>query len=216
MTAIDRIQKRSFDLVFSLSGLFLLWPVIFISWPLARLSTGASGIFKQQRIGRHGTAFTVYKLRTMAASHGASTTVTIRGDVRVTRFGAFLRRTKIDELPQLWNVARGDMSIVGPRPDVAGFADNLEGEARRVLKLRPGITGPATIKYSQEEKLLAECCDPERYNSEVIYPDKTRMNLEYYHTWSLREDIRLICMTIHLLPRTDNLLLPVLRDNPVD
>ena len=216
MTVVNRIQKRSFDLLFSLSGLILLWPVILISVPIARRSTGASGIFKQCRIGRHGKSFVVYKLRTMSPDIVGSSTVTTVDDLRVTRFGAFLRRTKIDELPQLWNVIKGDMSLVGPRPDVAGYADNLIGEARRILLLRPGITGPATLKYSDEETLLAESDNPERYNAEVIFPDKTKLNLEYYDTWSLFNDISLIFMTIRLLPRSDNLVLPVTRDSSLD
>ena len=216
MTAADRIQKRCFDLFFAGAGLCLLWPIILVSLPLARYSTGASGVFRQQRIGLKGKEFTVYKLRTMMPSVAGNSTVTVSGDSRITRLGAFFRHTKIDELPQLWNVILGDMSIVGPRPDVAGYADTLVGDASRILLLRPGITGPATIKYSQEEKLLAESSDPELYNKLVIYPDKTKLNLEYHDTWSLYMDIRLIFMTIHMLPRSKKLLLPVSGENVVD
>jgi len=124
------------------------------------------------------------------------TTVTKRGDPRITRLGAFFRRTKIDELPQLWNVLIGQMSFVGPRPDVPGFADKLTGNEREVLKLRPGITGPATLKYRNEEELLAAQSDPEKYNREVIFPDKVRINLDYMRNWSLRKDISYIWQTV--------------------
>lgn len=211
MTTFNRIQKRAFDIIVAVCGLCLLWPVILVSLPIARYSSSASGIFRQQRVGRIGVVFTVYKLRTMTPNVDSISTITTSSDSRITRFGAFLRRTKIDELPQLWNVIRGDMSFVGPRPDVVGYADKLVGDARRVLLLRPGITGPATIKYSQEEKLLAESSNPEKYNNEVIYPDKTKLNLEYYDTWSLKTDIKLILITLRLLPRTENLTLPTLR-----
>ena len=200
MTSFDHLQKRTFDLVFSISGLCLLWPIILITIPVARYSTGASGIYKQRRIGRYGSSFEVYKLRTMKENSNNVSTVTVADDPRITRCGAFFRKTKIDELPQLWNVVRGEMSVVGPRPDVEGFADALTGDARRILQLRPGITGPATIKYRHEEKILAEAIDPERYNSEVVYPDKIRLNLDYIDAWSLLTDIRLILITVRLLP----------------
>ena len=122
--------------------------------------------------------------------------ITIAGDKRITSVGRFLRRWKLDELPTLWNVLKGDMSLVGPRPDVPGYADNLEGEYRRVLEMRPGIAGPATLKYSNEEKLLAEVDDPKKYNDEVVFPDKVRINLEYMDNWSLWKDIKIIFKTI--------------------
>ncbi len=156
MSKVDFALKRTFDLIAALVGLALLWPIIAIAWYLAGRDTGASGLFRQRRIGRDGRVFCILKLRTMQDIEGTS--VTVAGDARITRLGALLRRYKIDELPQLWNVLIGDMSFVGPRPDVPGFLDRLEGEDRALLKLRPGITGPATIKYRNEAELLANGC----------------------------------------------------------
>jgi len=152
--------------------------------------------FIQKRVGRYGKVFRVVKVKTMIQSAGFDTTVTCRGDPRITPLGAFFRRTKIDELPQLWNVLLGDMSFVGPRPDVPGFADTLQGEARAILSLRPGITGPATLKYSNEEEILSEQTDPESYNRQVVWPDKVAINLEYMRNWSLRRDIQFILETV--------------------
>jgi len=125
--------------------------------------------------------------------------ITLDGDPRITSLGRRLRHWKLDELPQLWNVLRGEMSLVGPRPDVPGYADRLIGEAREILQLRPGITGPATIKYRDEERLLARQSDPVAYNDRVVYPDKVRVNLRYLHRWSLANDIRCILVTIGAL-----------------
>lgn len=136
------------------------------------------------------------KIKTMRPMASFTTTVTRRGDPRITRLGAFLRRTKIDELPQLWNVLGGNMSFVGPRPDVPGFADKLQDEERTMLSIRPGITGPATLKYRNEEELLGAQGDPEAYNREVIWPDKVQINLEYIRHWSLGRDIRYVLDTV--------------------
>jgi len=138
----------------------------------------------------------VIKLRTMHSVAGGGTTVTTAGDARITPIGRFLRRYKLDELPQLINVLRGDMSLVGPRPDVAGFADMLTGSDRMILSVRPGITGPATLKYRNEEELLASVSDPEAYNRNVIWPDKVRINREYVQHFRLRDDLRYIWLTI--------------------
>jgi lipopolysaccharide/colanic/teichoic acid biosynthesis glycosyltransferase len=189
-----RLAKRSFDIAVSALGLIALWPVIVVTALLARRDTRASGIFRQERIGRYGQPFTVYKIRTMRAVQGTS--VTTAGDARITPLGAKLRRWKLDELPQLWNVLCGDMSFVGPRPDVSGFADQLAGEDRRVLELRPGITGPATLKYRNEETVLARQSDPERYNREVIWPDKVRINRLYLEKYSFSGDLLLIWQTV--------------------
>lgn len=194
MSPAQRLTKRAFDLALALPGLVVSAPVIAIAAMLARRDTGASGIFRQQRIGRHGRPFTVYKIRTMRAVEGTS--VTTAGDARITPLGAKLRRWKIDELPQLWNVVKGEMSFVGPRPDVAGFADRLEGDDREVLELRPGITGPATLKYRNEEELLAGAEDPEAYNREVIWPDKVAINRDYLAHYSLARDIAMIWQTV--------------------
>lgn len=137
----------------------------------------------------------MYKFRSMTVSHGGSS-VSVAGESRITPLGAKLRKYKLDELPELWNVLIGDMSFVGPRPDVPGYADMLEGNDRLILNLRPGITGPASLKYRNEEEMLAQVDDPQRYNDEVIYPDKVRINLDYYYHHSLLGDIKLIIQTI--------------------
>ncbi|MEP0189429.1 MAG: sugar transferase [Erythrobacter sp.] len=193
MRGHQRILKRGFDVMVAGIGLLLGWPVIVVTALLARRNTGASGIFRQQRIGRHAKPFTVYKIRTMRAVDGTS--VTTAGDARITALGAKLRRLKLDELPQLWNVLKGDMSFVGPRPDVAGFADALSGDDRAVLELRPGITGPATLKYRDEETILAGQADPERYNRDVIWPDKVAINLSYLENYRFLDDLALIWRT---------------------
>ncbi|GGE03169.1 glycosyl transferase [Tsuneonella deserti] len=194
MTRYQEILKRAFDVVVSGLAILPAAPVIAACALAARRDTGASGIFSQQRVGRGGRLFTVYKIRTMRAVGGP--TVTTAGDARITPLGAKMRRWKLDELPQLWNVLKGDMSLVGPRPDVPGFADRLTGEERDMLRLRPGITGPATLKYRDEETLLAGQADPERYNAEAVWPDKVAINLAYMNDWSLGRDIALIWRTV--------------------
>lgn len=189
------IAKRSFDLALAATGLALAAPVIAAAWAIATLDTGANGFYAQTRIGRFGRPFKVIKIRTMRPGSDAGSTVTTADDARVTRAGRFFRRTKIDELPQLLNVLAGSMSFVGPRPDTPGFADLLEGADRVVLVVRPGITGPATLKYRNEERLLAVQPDPERYNREVIFPDKVRLNREYVECYRFGEDLRLLALT---------------------
>ena len=157
---------------------------------------GGWGFFAQKRVGKEGELFTMYRFRSMTVGHGGSS-VSVAGESRITPLGAKLRKYKLDELPELWNVLIGDMSFVGPRPDVPGYADMLEGEDRLILKLRPGITGPASLKYRNEEEILAQVDDPQRYNDEVIYPDKVRINLDYYYHHSLLGDIKLIMKTIY-------------------
>lgn len=156
---------------------------------------GGPVIFKQNRVGKDAKLFTMYKFRSMTVSHGGSS-VSVAGESRITPLGAVLRKYKLDELPELWNVLIGDMSFVGPRPDVPGYADKLKGENRLILKLRPGITGPASLKYRNEEEILAKVDDPIRYNDEVIYPDKVRINLEYYKHHTLLGDLRYIIETV--------------------
>ncbi len=196
LTAFQSFQKRTFDLFFSALGLIIVWWLILVAWVGASLDTRSNGFFIQKRVGRHGQSFNVVKIKTMGPVQRVNTTVTQRGDPRITPLGAFFRRTKIDELPQLWNVLMGDMSFVGPRPDVPGFADTLQGEARAMLLIRPGITGPATLKYRNEEELLAEQEDPEAYNREIIWPDKVQINLAYIRNWSLGQDIHYIVKTV--------------------
>ena len=156
---------------------------------------GGPAIFKQKRVGKEGKLFTMYKFRSMTVGHGGSS-VSVAGESRITPLGAKLRKYKLDELPELWNVLIGDMSFVGPRPDVPGYADKLQGEDRLILNLRPGITGPASLKYKNEEEILSQVEDPQKYNDEVIYPDKVKINLEYYYHHSLMGDIKLIIQTV--------------------
>jgi lipopolysaccharide/colanic/teichoic acid biosynthesis glycosyltransferase len=174
----------------------MTWWIILLAWLAASIDTRSNGFFTQQRVGKGGKAFTVIKIKTMRPIKNINTTVTGLNDPRITRVGSQLRRTKIDELPQLWNVLVGEMSFVGPRPDVQGFADRLEGEDRAILSIRPGVTGPATLKYHNEEELLASVEDPEQYNMNVIWPDKVRINLDYIRNWSLRKDIEYIIKTV--------------------
>lgn len=189
-------MKFFFDRIFSLFGLLVLAPVLFVVAVLIKIRMpGGPAIFRQRRVGRNGKLFTMYKFRSMTVSHSGSS-VSVAGESRITPLGAKLRKYKFDELPELWNVLKGDMSFVGPRPDVPGYADRLQGEDRLILKLRPGITGPASLKYANEEELLAQVADPRRYNDEVIFPDKVRINLDYYYNRTFCGDIRLIFQTI--------------------
>lgn len=199
ITGFDSRQaaiKRIFDLIFSFSGLILTSWIIIPAYVLATLDTGRNGFFVQKRVGYKGKLFPLIKLRTMKNAKRFSTNVTTMEDPRITRLGMFWRRSKIDELPQLINILLGQMSFVGPRPDVPGFADKLQGEYRIVLGVRPGITGPATLKYKNEEEILANCKDPERYNQEVIWPEKVRLNKEYIQNWSFYKDLKYIWKTI--------------------
>ena len=189
-------MKYLFDRTASLFGLLLLWPALLIVALLIRMKMpGGPVIFTQRRVGRDGRLFTMYKFRSMTVSHSGSS-VSVAGESRITPLGAKLRKYKLDELPELWNVLKGDMSFVGPRPDVPGYADRLQGEDRLILKLRPGITGPASLKYANEEEILAQVSDPVKYNDEVIFPDKVRINLDYYDNHTFLGDIRLIFQTI--------------------
>lgn len=186
--------KRVLDVVVSAVGLLISFPVLGLGWLVATITTRRNGLFRQERIGLHGEPFTVMKFRTMKPVSG--TTVTTANDPRITRAGAVMRKLKIDELPQLINVLLGQMSLVGPRPDVAGFADMLNGADRIVLSVRPGITGPAAIAYRHEAELLARAGDPEAYNRDVIWPDKVRINREYVENWTLATDIRCLVDTL--------------------
>lgn len=188
--------KDIFDIVCSFLGLLFLWPLLLIVAILIKVKMpGGPVIFKQQRVGKNAKLFTMYKFRSMTVAHSGSS-VSVAGESRITPLGAKLRKYKLDELPELWNVLKGDMSFVGPRPDVPGYADKLEGEDRLILKLRPGITGPASLKYANEEELLAQVDDPIKYNDEVIFPDKVKINLEYYYNHTLWGDIKLILKTV--------------------
>jgi lipopolysaccharide/colanic/teichoic acid biosynthesis glycosyltransferase len=176
--------------------------LIFCSFPfvvIAALVRGSSSgpvFFRQKRIGKGGKCFQVIKFRTMFGDTESQNTITRSGDPRITPVGKFLRRFKLDELPQLWNVFMGKMSFVGPRPDVPGYADKLEEEARKILELRPGITGPATLYFRNEEELLAKAENPKEFNDRVIWPKKVQLNLCYYYHWSFWRDIGYIIVTV--------------------
>lgn len=188
--------KYIFDRLLSCIGIIALGPVLLIVAVLIRIKMPDGPVFfKQKRVGKDGDLFTMFKFRSMTMSHNGSS-VSVAGESRITPFGAKLRKYKLDELPELWNVLIGDMSFVGPRPDVPGYADMLVGEDREVLKLRPGITGPASLKYRNEEEILATVDDPQKYNDEVIYPDKVRINRYYLHHYSFWTDIKMIFATV--------------------
>ena len=196
--------KWLFDRFVALIGLIVLSPVLLVVAMLVAIKTpGGPVIFSQKRVGKDGKLFTIRKFRTMTANHGGSS-ISVAGESRITPLGAKLRHYKLDELPELWNVLKGDMSFVGPRPDVPGYADQLQGEDHEVLKLRPGITGPATLKYRDEEDLLAKVAsegvdgytDPVKFNDEVIFPDKVRLNRFYLNNYSFWSDIKMLFATV--------------------
>lgn len=214
--------KYLFDRFVSFIGLLFLWPILIILAILIRIKMpGGPAFFTQKRVGKDGKLFTMYKFRSMTVSHGGSS-VSVAGESRITPLGAVLRKYKLDELPELWNVLIGDMSFVGPRPDVPGYADSLKGEDRLILNLRPGITGPASLKYRDEEEQIAvfiqgiKTKQPELlakypmvdfsamkdgdiaiwYNDNVIYPDKVKINLDYYRNNTLIGDLKYIFETV--------------------
>ena len=211
------ILKYIFDRLVALIGLLFLWPVLLVVAILIKIKMpGGPAFFVQKRVGKGGKLFNCHKFRTMTVKHNGST-VSVAGDSRITPLGAKLRHYKLDELPGLWDVLIGNMSFVGPRPDVPGYADKLVGDDRDVLKLRPGITGPATLKYRLEDEMLADVrrlmsegrCLPQEqidkmsdqelaiwYNDHVIYPDKVRLNCYYYQHYSFIKDIQMIFCTV--------------------
>ena len=188
--------KRVFDISFSLLTLSFVWWIILLAWIVASIETKSNGFFFQKRVGRYGKLFNVIKIKTMKKIEGIDTTITASNDTRITKSGKFFRDTKIDELPQLLNVLLGDMSFVGPRPDVEGYADRLEGDDRVILSIRPGITGPASIKYKNEEEILSHQEYPQNYNDTIIWPDKVKINKKYIKEWSFQQDIRYILKTM--------------------
>jgi len=187
--------KYLFDRVFALIGLIITLPFFIILPVIIRIDSKGPAFFSQKRIGKNGHLFTIYKFRSMQLNDGTNT-VTSHTDSRITCTGSFLRKWKLDELPELLNILMGDMSFVGPRPDVPGYADKLEDENRKVLMLRPGVTGPATLKYLNEEEILSGVSNPQQYNDEIIYPDKVRINIKYLEMFSLVGDLRIIFYTL--------------------
>ena len=184
--------KRLFDLVFSI----ILIPVLIIPIVLfviiATFDTKQYGLFFQNRVGQHGKLFHIYKIRTLRKEKH----VLGHLDLSATRFGKFLRHYKLDELPQIFNVLFGTMGFVGPRPDVPGFADELKNEDRIILRVKPGITGPATLKYKDEESLLSQQLDPETYNRTIIWPDKVKINKKYIENYSFSLDLSFILKSL--------------------
>ena len=202
--------KFLFDRIVSFIGLLFLWPVLVVVARLVKVKMpDGPAFFVQQRVGKDGKLFKCHKFRTMTMKHSGSS-VSVAGDSRITPLGAKLRHYKLDELPGLWDVFIGNMSFVGPRPDVPGYADKLQGDDRDVLRLRPGITGPATLKYRLEDEMIAEYVDQKKnegdtrdsqkiaveYNDKVIYPDKVRLNCYYYRHYSFVKDIQMIFCTV--------------------
>ena len=189
-TFYTRTGKRLFDVTVSALGLAVSAPVLGMIGVVSAITQGRPVLYSQQRIGRNGEPFTLWKFRSMTNRPQTGSTVTTRGDARITPLGATLRRYKLDELPQLWCVLRGDMSLVGPRPDVAGYWDEVAAEDQDLLALRPGITGPGSLLFRNEEEILAEAEDPEAFNDEVLFPEKIRLTRQYAQTLSLMGDLR--------------------------
>ena len=189
-------MKRIIDVFSSLLGLIILFPLFVLLSILIKSTSIGSVFFIQERVGKDGIIFKMIKFRTMYVMQDTCSTISLKGDVRVTKIGGFLRKYKLDELPELINVLLGHMSLVGPRPDVLGYADQLVKADRDILKIRPGITGPASLKYLDEEEILAKQEDPKAYNDEVIYPDKVKINLDYYNNQSIWLDFKIIFATI--------------------
>ena len=196
MKAYQALLKRTFDIIMSILGIIFLMPLMLFLILIASLSTNSIGLFKQERVGKHGECFFIFKVKSMKDNINISTSVTVSEDIRITRFGRFIRNHKLDEILQLFNVLIGDMSFVGPRPDVAGFADLLQGDDRIVLSIRPGITGPASLYFRDEERLLSKQQDPEMYNRYVIWPQKVAINKDYIRNYRIAKDFRYILMSV--------------------
>ncbi len=191
----QQIIKRVFDIILSVIGLFVFLIPMFILIIIASISTKSFGVFSQTRVGKDAVLFYLYKIKSMRSDNSKNHITTVN-DKRITGFGKFLRSTKLDELPQLYNVLIGDMSFVGPRPDVEGYADVLRGEDRIILTVRPAITGPATIKFADEELILSLQDNPQEYNDTVLWPQKVAINKIYIENWSFAKDIGYIIKTV--------------------
>jgi lipopolysaccharide/colanic/teichoic acid biosynthesis glycosyltransferase len=191
---LQQITKRFFDIFFSGLALFLFFWLLILAWVVAVIDTGTNGIFTQERIGQYGKRFKIYKLRTMQVESQS-------GGFEITRLGRVLRNYKLDELPQLFNVLKGEMSIVGPRPDIEGYYDLLEGENRKILELKPGLTSLASLKYYNEDELLEKQAFPLLYNNTVLFPDKVQLNLNYYYQHSFWGDLKIIVATGNFMLR---------------
>ena len=184
------LTKRIFDFLLALLTVITLSWLIFVFWVLAAIDTKSSGFFLQERVGQYGKIYKIFKLRSIGEKEGKA---------HVSAYGKLIRKTKIDELPQFFNVLLGDMSIVGPRPDIPGYYDRLEGENRKILELKPGLTSAAALKYANEETLLNLQQNPLAFNDTVIFPDKVRMNLHYYHNRTFKGDLKILLQTFAML-----------------
>lgn len=190
MTATEKNIKRVFDVFFASIGLFILGWFILLMAIISKIDINGNGFFKQKRVGQHGNLFTIYKIETIHPEEVK------KESPHITRFGQFIRKYKIDEFPQLWNVLKGTMSFVGPRPDISGFADKLKGEATLILSVKPGITGPATLHFRNEEELLQAQVNPEVYNKEIIWPQKVALNIQYVKEYRFTKDIQYLYKTL--------------------
>lgn len=205
MTARAQATKRLLDVVLSGLGLLVLAPTFVLLAVVVRTTSPGPALYRHTRIGRRGAPFDVVKFRSMRwRGHDSGPYFTASDDPRITRVGRFLRRYKLDELPQLWNVFKGEMSLVGPRPDVTGYADRLRGRDADILKLRPGITGPATLYLRDEERLLLAVVGRQAHYDQVLYPLKVRIDLEYAERWTLRRDLAYLAVTV--VPSLDRVL----------
>lgn len=187
------ILKNIFDYILALILLIFLVGLIVLLIIISSIDTNQFGVFTQKRVGKDGRFFNIYKIRTIK---GISKSTITTDQHQITKIGKILRDYKLDELPQLFNILKGEMSFVGPRPDVAGYADKLVREDRLMLKVKPGITGPAQLKYCKEEEILSNVNDPIQYNDEILWPDKVKINVEYVKNWSFRQDLIYMFQTI--------------------
>jgi|SRR5690606_27589254 len=186
--------KSLFDYVLAIILLPVLLPIILLLILIASIDTGQFGMFSQMRVGKNAISFPIYKIRSMKGRSDIA--VTTESTHRITPFGRFIRKTKLDETPQIFNILLGQMSFVGPRPDVAGYADLLKGEDRIILNVKPGITGPAQIAFKDEEETLNQVENPLKYNDEVLWPEKVKINKNYVENWSFSKDLNYLVQTI--------------------
>jgi len=197
LTNSQKLIKRIFDIVLSLLGLVFFGCIILISFIIVTIELKEFGLYIQRRVGKNGKIFNLIKIKTMRPISGILSTNTACNDPRITKIGYILRKLKIDELPQLWNVLIGDMSIIGPRPDVPGYADALKGSDRLILSIRPGITGPASIKYINEEKILSKQDNADEYYNNNIWPNKVKINRQYVQNYTIYNDVKLLFATLY-------------------
>lgn len=190
-------MTRLFDILFSFFGLLLLMPFFLVIWMIIVLTSKGGGFYKQMRVGKNGRDFSLYKFRSMRKDADKGSLITVGGrDPRITRIGYFIRKFKIDELPQLFNVLKGDMSLVGPRPEVRKYVDLYTDEQKKVLSLRPGITDYASIEYVDENEILGNAENPDEVYISQIMPDKIRLNMKYIENHSLKEYFKIIFLTV--------------------